>query len=312
MIEDRPDRQIVSVKFLLTVLVVTGLFFGLVIPYLNSVATWVVLAISIVPVYSIIYSRILYLKGWFLHRHDLFSPIHEEPKYTELPDLAFIIAAFNEPYDVAKMTFDCAYRASYTGAREIIVVDNTKDIGRDDFQMWKLYVESHIGQDDRIRVVFRHNTQEGGSKAGNMDLAQRLIDTAEYVVFLDIDSSLPLDSKFLDAAVRKFETDAKLGILQFHSVPTNGHFNRLSRAVAVAQLGHRTRELIRSHGGFATFYGHNAMWRRSLLELNGSWLEHYRGNLMVTEDLLKTLAVHTKGFKSEYMNVPTGEWCRLL
>src|SRR5271156_6532405 len=111
-----------------------------------------------------------------------------------------------------------------------------------------------------------------------MDLAQTLIESSKYVVFLDVDSSLPLDVEFLDNAVSKFEIDAKLGVLQFHSVPTNGHFNRLGRAVAVAQLGHRTRELIRSNGGFPTFYGHNAMWRRSLLDCNGSWLEHYRGN----------------------------------
>jgi cellulose synthase/poly-beta-1,6-N-acetylglucosamine synthase-like glycosyltransferase len=300
--------RIVSTKFLLTVLLLTGLFFGIFIPYLNNVWAWIVLAISIVPVYSIIYSRVLYLKGWYLHRRELFSPTYTEPEVKTFPELAFIIAAYNEPFDVAKMTFDCAYNARYTGAREIVVVDNTKDSGRDDFQMWKMYVESHIDLDPRIRVEFHHDTAEAGSKARNMDLAQALIKRAEYVVFLDIDSSLPLDVEFLDIAVAKFESDAKLGILQFHSVPTNGHFNRLSRAVALAQLGHRTRELIRSSGGFATFYGHNAMWRRSLLELNGSWLEHYRGNLMVTEDLLKTLAIHTKGYKSRYMNVPTGEW----
>jgi cellulose synthase/poly-beta-1,6-N-acetylglucosamine synthase-like glycosyltransferase len=305
---DRPARNIVSVKFLLAVVVITGLFMGFFIPYLNSVLAWVVFAISLLPVYSIVYSRVLYIKGWFLHRQEVFSPLRAESEYTELPDLAFIIASYNEPFDVAKMTFDCAYRARYTGAREIIVVDNTKDSDRDDFQMWKIYVESHIGLDDRIRVVFRHDSEEAGSKAGNMDLAQTLIESSKYVVFLDVDSSMSLESDFLNVAVSKFEADSKLGILQFHSVPTNGHFNRLGRAVALAQLGHRTRELIRSNGGFATFYGHNAMWRRSLLDCNGSWLEHYRGNLMVTEDLLKTVGVHTKGYKSRYMNVPAGEW----
>ena len=100
----------------------------------------------------------------------------------------------------------------------------------------------------------------------------------------------------------------KLGVLQFHTVPTNNHFNRLSRAVSVAQHALRMTYLMRARGGFAMFYGHNGMWRRSLLDVNGSWLEHYRDNVIVTEDLLKTLGVYTNGYSFEYMNVPTGEW----
>ncbi|UGT92065.1 glycosyltransferase [Mycobacterium ostraviense] len=295
-------------KFLLTVVVIAGMFLGLSFQHLNTVWACVVLAISIVPVYVNVYHRLLFVKGWLLHRQDLFSSPRIEPEYAELPDLALIIPSCKEPFTVAKITFDCAYRARYTGVREIIVVDNSQDTGDREFRMWKSYVESHIGLDDRVRIVFHHNTDAAGSKPGNIDRALTVIKRSKYVVFLDIDSSLPLNAELLDIAVNKFEADPNLGVLQFHTVPTNNHFNQLSRAVAIAQHSLRIGQLIRASGGFAMFYGHNAMWRRSLLQLNGSWLEHYRGNIIVTEDLLKTLGVYANGFTSRYLNISTGEW----
>ncbi len=302
------QRQIVSTGFIAAVAALTAGLVALVVPYLDNPVQWLVLAFSVPPIFTTLYHRLMFVKGWLLHRQDLAAPPRREATGTALPGLAFIIASCKEPFEVAKMTFDCAYAARYSGTREIIVVDNTPDTDDADFRLWKSYVESHSGQDAGVRVVFRHNSDTAGKKPGNIDLAQRLIADSEYVVFLDIDSSLPLEADLLDIAASRFESDPRLGVLQFHTVPTNNHFNRLSRAVAVAQHALRISYLTRARGGFAMFYGHNAMWRRALLDANGSWLEHYRDNVIVTEDLLKTLGVYANGYTFEYLNVPTGEW----
>lgn len=304
----RSDRNVVSGRFLLTVAVITLLVLAVFVQHVDSPVKWVIFTLSVLPIFTTLYNRLLFLKGSVVNRDEVFAPHPTGSTRTTLPGVALIIASCKEPFEVAKMTFDCAYRARYSGTREIIVVDNTQDTTDVDFRLWKSYVESHAGRDAGIRVVFRHNSDSAGKKPGNIDLAQKLIVDSEYVVFLDVDSSLPLDTDLLDIAVNRFEDDPKLGVLQFHTVPTNNHFNRLSRAVSVAQHALRMTYLMRARGGFAMFYGHNGMWRRSLLDVNGSWLEHYRDNVIVTEDLLKTLGVYTNGYSFEYMNVPTGEW----
>ena len=301
------DRRVVSGRFLLTVAAITGLIVIVFAQNLDAPLKWAVLAISIVPIFTTVYHRLLFLKGWFLHR-DLFSSPRLESARRELPGLALLVASCEEPFEVAKMTFDCAYNARYTGTREVIVVDNSLNIDDAGFRMWKSYVEMHAGRNPRVRITFRHNADSAGKKPGNIDLALKLITNSEYVAFLDVDSSLPLERDLLDFAVNEFLNDPKLGVLQLHTVPTNSHFNRLSRAVAVAQLALRMSSLMRASGGFAMFYGHNAIWRRSLLDMNGPWLEHYRDNVMVTEDLLKTLGVYRHGFVLKYVNAPTGEW----
>lgn len=300
--------QVVSPGLIATVAALTVGLMALAVPHLDGPAEWLVLAISVLPVFTTLYHRLMFARGYLLHRHRADAPAPGRPVSSRPPAVAFVIASCDEPFEVARMTFDCAYTARYSGTREIIVVDNTVGTGNAEFLLWKAYVESHIGRAEDIRVVFRHNADSAGKKPGNIDLAQRLIAEAEFVVFLDVDSSLPVDTDLLDLAVSRFAADPRLGVLQFHTVPTNNHFNRLSRAVGVAQHALRISYLMRARGGFAMFYGHNAMWRRELLHANGSWLEHYRDNVIVTEDLLKTLGVHAHGYTVDYLNVPTGEW----
>lgn len=299
---------IVDPWFLSITLVLTLLCLAVLLQGVSTLSGWVLLGVSIAPVYATIYKAVLFTKAMLFHR--VWAP--ETPLSldcsADAPGVAFIIASHHEPFEVAKMTFDCAYLAPYHGPREIIVVDNSLDTSSIDFIRWRQYVESHAGKVDNIRVVFCHNRRRGGLKPGNVDLAQRLIDAAHYVVLLDVDSSLPLHGDFLARAVNEFENDDRLGVLQFHTTATNDHFNRLTGPVAVAQNAVRIEHLIRAHGGFAMFYGHNAMWRRTLLDINGRWLETYRGNVVVTEDLLKSVGAYSHGYTSRYLDVPTGEW----
>ena len=301
-------RRIINWPFFLITLILTGTCFTTLIQHTDGVFAWMLFGVSAIPVYTTIYQGVLFAKAAIFHEKWALQPQMEKPRSTQSPRLAFLIASYQEPFEVAKMTFDCAMNAIYSGPREIIVVDNSISTESGDFRLWKAYVESFVGKNSHMRVVFRHNERRADLKPGNIDLAQTLITDSEYVVFLDVDSSIPAHRKLLDVAVGEFEADSRLGILQFHTVATNDHFNQLTGPVAVLQNAARIQHLIRGSGGFAMFYGHNAMWRRALLDINGPWLEHYRGNVMVTEDLLKTLGAHRHGYTNRYIDVPTGEW----
>lgn len=303
--------QIVDLWFLITTFIVTIACFTTLALLLRDIGgwpVWVLLALSVVPIYSTIYQTVLFAKAAFFHRQWTVELPPPTGKLDRYPGIAFVIASYQEPFEVAKMTFDCAYLAPYDGPREIVIVDNSHDTESEDFLRWKGYVEEHDGRDPNIRVVFLYNTKQGGLKPGNIDLAQEAIQTSEYVVILDIDSSIPLHDDLLTRSVNEFENDETLGILQYYTIATNDHFNHLTGPVAVGQNGLRIKHLIRGDGGFAMFLGHNAMWRKALLDINGPWLEHYRGKVMIAEDLLKTVTAYVHGYTTRYMDVPTGEW----
>lgn len=303
----RRVAHIIDWYFIVATVGVTALCFYLLLRNGYTPLGWVLVAVSVVPVYATIYEAALFTRALLRRRSVPETPLLDSVSL-RAPGVAFLIASCEEPFEVARMTFDCAYTAPYVGPREIIVVDNSAAVDSVDYQRWKQYVESHAERDPDIRVVFRYNDDRAGLKPGNIDLGQSLIDSAEYVVFLDVDSSLPMHEDLLARAVNEFERDPQLGVLQFHTVATNAHFNEMTGAVAVIQNLLRIKLLLRASGGFAMFYGHNAMWRRSVLEINGPWLEHYRGNVMITEDLLKSVGVYARGYTSRYLDVRAGEW----
>jgi cellulose synthase/poly-beta-1,6-N-acetylglucosamine synthase-like glycosyltransferase len=224
------------------------------------------------------------------------------------PTIAFILPSYHEPFEVAKMTFDSAYNIKYQGKKEIIIVDNSKDTSSKDFKDWKAYVESFIYSSSSISVKFIYNNEQEGLKPGNLDLAQQYIEDSEYVIFLDIDSSLPYDEKMIEKSIAEFTKDESLGWIQYITKSTNHHFNNCSQAIGVFQNLSRITCFFRSQGGFTLFYGHNAIWRKSCLQKLGPWLEEHRGQIMVTEDILKTIIAYNIGYHGKSIPVYTGEW----
>ncbi|MEV6678199.1 cyclic nucleotide-binding domain-containing protein [Streptomyces erythrochromogenes] len=301
-------RKIITWPFFWVTLAITGLILFELSRHADGVFAWILFGFSVIPIYATIYEVGYTLKAILFHRRWTRAPYPLPDVLAEPPGVAFLIASYQEPFEVAKMTFDCARDTAYPGPREIIVVDNSKDRDAEEYRRWKEYVESHIGRDENVRVIFRYNTKTGGLKPGNVDLAQSLIGESRYVVLLDIDSSLPVYGDFLSRAVNEFECDETLGVLQFNTMATNDHFNQLTGPIAVTQSAMHVGQMVRGYGGFAIFYGHNAMWRRSTLDASGPWLEHYRGNVMLSEDLLKTVSAYSRGYTSRYMDVATGEW----
>ncbi|HWC54651.1 MAG TPA: glycosyltransferase family 2 protein [Chitinophagaceae bacterium] len=256
-------------------------------------------------VYQIFYD--LKLLFFFNNEYDVNL---EFPRGKDYPAISFVIASYQEPFKVAKMTFDSVVNAPYKGRKEIIVVDNSRDVLSDDFIKWKKYVEEfttlHPSQNISARFVYNHRRDT--LKPGNLDLAEQFIKEGEFVVILDVDSTLPANAELLERAVTEFMLDGKLGFLQFSMKATNYHFNNLTQSVAASQDLHRLRLTSRSYGGYKIFEGHNGMWRKSVLEKVGNWTDYYKGNIMITEDILKSAQVYSNGYYGKSLHIMTGEW----
>lgn len=232
------------------------------------------------------------------------------PKKEKRTTISFVVPSYQEPFKVAKMTFDSIVNAPFTGKKEIIVVDNSNDKSTEDFINWRNYVENfNLTYPNRgIRAKFLYNDEKNTLKPGNLDLAQRFIDEGELVVFMDVDSTLPDSGNLLERAVAEFEADNKLGFLQFRIRATNDHFNSLTQAVAVSQYLFRLRMISRGYGGYKIFEGHNGIWRKTILDELGSWTNYYKGDVIITEDILKTAQMYAVGYYGKPLNVETGEW----
>lgn len=232
------------------------------------------------------------------------------PEGEEYPTITFLLPSYHEPFNVAKMTFDSIVRSAYEGRKDIIVVDNSTKVEEEDFIAWKSYVESYaiLHPDANLTARFIHNTEQGKLKPGNLDIGCLHVEDSEYVVILDIDSTLPARGNLLETAIAEFMADPKLGFLQFTIRATNNHFNDLTQSVAASQDLHRLRLVSRSYGGYKIFEGHNGMWRTSVMDKIGPWTDYYKGRIMITEDILKSAIVYANGYYGKSLNIPTGEW----
>jgi cellulose synthase/poly-beta-1,6-N-acetylglucosamine synthase-like glycosyltransferase len=257
-----------------------------------------------IKMYQIIYDLKLVL---FFNNYD---STFDFPSGQRHPTITFIIPSYNEPFEVAKMTFDSIIGIQYSGRKEIVVVDNSRSTNSSDYVQWRNYVENFVSVHTKASVStkFIHNMRADTLKPGNLDLAEKYIDQGEFVVILDVDSTLPTNAKLLEKAIAEFLIDPCLGFLQFKMKATNSHFNKLTRAVAASQDLHRLRLTGRGFGGFKVFEGHNGMWRRSVLEMVGRWTDYCRGNIVITEDILKSAQVYSSEFYGKSINIETGEW----
>jgi cellulose synthase/poly-beta-1,6-N-acetylglucosamine synthase-like glycosyltransferase len=227
---------------------------------------------------------------------------------TKYPTIAIIIPSYNEPFEVAKMTFDSAVNMKYKGYKEIIVVDNSTQTNKYDFLAWKNYVDSFGDNYSNIKARFIFNDSKKGLKPGNLDIGQEYIEEAEYVIFLDVDSTFPHNENIIDKSILEFNKDKSLGWIQFLTKSTNHNFNKCSRSIGIFQNLLRLTCYFRSLGGFTLFYGHNAIWKKSCLLRLGPWLEFHRGQIMVTEDILKSILAYKEGYYGKSIPIETGEW----
>lgn len=226
------------------------------------------------------------------------------------PEVAFVIPSCNEPFEVAKLTIDSVAKIDYPGKKNIIVVDNSSDIDSQDFSQWKSYVESLSDSQNGqwMESHFLYNFNRQGLKPGNLDLAVSHLGESEYVVFLDVDSTLPSSLGIVQKAISEFLSDSSLGYIQFSTVSTNASFNPFTSAVSAYQNPVRCRSFFTSNGGFSLFYGHNSIWTARALSSVGDWLEYFQDHVMVTEDFRHGILAHLNGFYGKSFDIHTGEW----
>jgi len=281
------------------------------IGYVKGFPFYLIILIDL-PMVLIIWHRtyqILYdFKLWFFNNR--FDIGVDYPREKKLPTIAFIIPSCQEPFSVAKMTFDSIVNAPYNSYKEIIVVDNSNDVSTEDFLKWKNYVENFNENylNGGISAKFLYNEKKGTLKPGNLDLGQKSIQQGELVVFLDVDSTLPNNENLLEQSVAEFEADSTLGFIQFRIKATNNHFNILTQGTAVSQDLLRLRMISRGYGGYKIFEGHNGIWKKKVLDDSGVWTEYFRGNIIITEDILKSAHAYSAGFYGKPLNIETGEW----
>jgi cellulose synthase/poly-beta-1,6-N-acetylglucosamine synthase-like glycosyltransferase len=305
-------KKFVNWQTLVAIFALTALFLLFHTLHMTGHPIFVVILMEAV-VFLIVWNKmyqIIYDLKLLLFFNTSYDSTFDFPSGQEHPTITFIIPSYNEPFDVAKMTFDSIIDTQYDGKKEIIVVDNSKNTHSTDFVQWRDYVENFglLHLKDTVSTKFIHNKRVDTLKPGNLDLAEKFIDEGEFVIILDVDSTLPANANLLEKAIAEFLIDPYLGFLQFKMKATNLHFNNLTQAVAASQDLHRLRLTGRGFGGFKIFEGHNGMWRRSVLESVGRWTDYYRGNIMITEDILKSAQVYSSKFYGKSINIETGEW----
>jgi len=242
------------------------------------------------------------------------SPGKLMPAVVSDPELlgstAIIIASRNEPFYVAKMTFDSALAMTYPfGKKEIIVVDNS-DINFDDYAKWKSYVESHGYEggayQDGIRVVFIHREGTEGFKPRNLDIALKEV-SSDYILYLDVDSTVQKDTLLRIAPI--FCRDPRLGFIQLHTVPTNTKGkSSLSLTQSLRNYFLRLETVFYAHTSHSLFFGHNAIWRTNVVREIGDCLEYYKDEVVVTEDLSMSFRARFKGYYGIGAWYESGEW----
>lgn len=227
-----------------------------------------------------------------------------------LGSTAIVIASRNEPFEVAKMTFDSALSLIYpSGKKEIIVVDNS-DITFPDYEKWRNYVGSFEARGpsylDGVRVVFIHREGTVGFKPRNLDIALDAV-TSEFILYLDIDSTVLEDT--LLRITPLFLRDKNIGFVQLHTIPTNAKGkSSLSLVQCLRNYFLRLETGFYTHTSHSLFYGHNAIWRTDVVREIGSCLEYHNDEVVVTEDLSMSLRASFKGYYGVGAWLHSGEW----
>lgn len=302
------ENDIINYQYFFGTIIIWTLLLSSQIYLLWNTSIWVLTPVILLSAFFTweFSNSLLFQVKLLLSKMDEPSTENDDELLETYPDVAFILPSYHEPFQVAKMTFDSILNLEYPGTKEIIVVDNSRNVDTSDFKEWKNYVTAFVDDYDTV-VKFIYNSKQEGLKPGNLDLAQKYT-KSDYVVFLDIDSTLPKDGSFLQKSVVEFSKDPSLGWIQFVAKPTNYLFNICSRAIGTYQNLLRRTCFFKSKGGFTLFYGHNAIWRTSCLKELGPWFEKHNGQIMVTEDILKCIRAYDKGYYGKGIPANTGEW----
>jgi cellulose synthase/poly-beta-1,6-N-acetylglucosamine synthase-like glycosyltransferase len=288
-----------------------ALVLSFLISYLSVGPSWVSFVFGCALVFPVMVSVLLSRASLNLFAIDIDELAADcSSDVDQLHSTAVLIVSRNEPFSVARMTFDSAINLLYPeGKKEVIVVDNS-DESYFDYIKWKNYVSSfELGGKNEVKGVtvrFIHRNGTEGFKPRNIDLAYQATN-AKFIMYLDVDSTLAKDA--LIRIIPMFERDEKIGYVQMHTIPTNAlGKSALAMVHSIRTYFLRRVNLYFSHSSHCLFYGHNAVWRRKTLDEIGECLEHRNGEVVVTEDLSMTFRAKINGYYGITTSTESGEW----
>ncbi len=229
-------------------------------------------------------------------------PDEAEPNF---PTVTAIVPSRNEPVNVIKMTIDSVFKLNYPKDKlNIVLVDNS-DESNEFYEELLEYSQALTEQNDRP-FNFIHRNGTDGFKAKNIDIALEQ-STSDVVLFLDVDSTLSENCLIQSIPIlMKEESNA---FVQMETMPTNMEDdNLITRVQGISSLLQRRIQGGCMNSFYSMFYGHNAVWKRKVLEDVGSWVEEHKGKEVLTEDMSMSLRASKLGYKGKSATVFSGEW----
>jgi cellulose synthase (UDP-forming) len=212
-----------------------------------------------------------------------------------VPEVAVLVAAFNESADVLEETLASVSAMDYPAMQIYLVDDSTKP-------------ESREGA-ARVAAIYGakliHRSNRAGYKAGAInDLLPHLSET--YVALLDADQR-PLQG-WLKDLVHRLEAQPNLAFVQVPQVYVNAEGLPVAEAATYQQAVFF--EYIcegKSHSNAMFCCGSNVIIRREALLSIGCMVNgrrHFFDETSVTEDFATSFRLHTHGWRTEYVNQP--------
>ncbi|MDO8680170.1 MAG: glycosyltransferase [Acidobacteriota bacterium] len=214
---------------------------------------------------------------------------------TPVPQVAVLVAAFNESADVLEETLASVCAMDYPGANIYLIDDST----RAESQQGAARVAATYG----ARLV--HRTDRSGYKAGAInDLLPHLDEP--YVALLDADQR-PLEG-WLKDLVPYMEAHPDLAFVQTPQVYINAEGLPVAEAATYQQavfFEYICEGKADSNAMFCC--GSNVIIRRDALLSIGCTVKgrrHFFDETSVTEDFATSFRLHAKGWRTDYVNQP--------
>jgi cellulose synthase (UDP-forming) len=214
---------------------------------------------------------------------------------TATPDVAVLVASFNESAEVLEETLAAVCAMDYPAAHVYLIDDST----RADCQQGAARLAGIYG----ARLV--HRTNRSGYKAGAInDLLPRLDEG--YIALLDADQR-PLQS-WLKDLVPHMEAHADLALVQTPQVYVKTEGLPVAEAAKYQQavfFEYICEGKSQSNAMFCC--GSNVIIRRDALLSIGCDVKgrrHFFDETSVTEDFATSFRLHAKGWKTDYVNQP--------
>ncbi len=125
-------------------------------------------------------------------------------------------------------------------------------------------------------------------------------------MYVDTDSTF--EQGTLNELMCEFEKTPEVAYIQLMTAANNMHINRLSKVTGIQQTMARFVLGETGNWGIPIFYGHNAIFRREVVEKVGTFLEkESNGEYILTEDFSITIRSYLKGYYGKAHWLLSGE-----